>query len=372
MKKCVSLWAATFGVIAVVVMLAGCGGSGDNSAVPAGRAVETIRIYNWSEYLGEGILDGFEERTGIQVELSTFDSCSEMLSSLKADPSAYDIVIVDDSVIAGLMELKLIQPLDHSKIKGFDNLSPEFVNQAYDPGNKYSVPYLWGTTVLAYRSDKLDEEPDSWGVLWDTNLAGRIMMLDDSQEDFGVALQSLGYSINSHDPAELEAAGKLLIEQVPLVAAYTPAPSILEALISGECWAAPMYSGDVGNVVDEHEELAYVIPKEGGALWVDSLCIPRDARNASAAYALISYLLEPEIAADNANKLWYATPNAAARALTDEELLADEGIYPPQEVLARCEMYTKLDQVLSPVFNSTWAQLMEMSSAGSDEEQPIE
>ena len=333
------------------------GGCTDRAARAPAPAAGPLRLLNWAEYLDEGVLAAFTERTGIPVELTTFSSCAEMMSMVKVNPAAHDLVIVDDSVIATLIELRLLQPLDPARLHGLEHLESRFLNLPADPGNRYSVPYLWGTTLLAYRTDHVAAPPTSWSALWDTNYAGHVMMLDDSQEDFGAALLTLGHSINTTNAAAIEQARQKLLAQRPLVRRYADFLSIKAALDAGDGWLGPLYSGDAALLAETNGLVASVIPAEGAALWVDSFAIPRDAEHPEAAHRFISFLLEPAIAASNAAALASATPNRTALPLLPAEQRADANLYPAPEILRRCELYHRLDQGRMRLFNAAWPEI---------------
>jgi spermidine/putrescine transport system substrate-binding protein len=321
-----------------------------------------VRLYNWADYFDEQILDEFSARTGIRYELETYDTSDECIASIKSDPAACDIFVLDDSVISAMRELRLVRRMDHRKLSGIRHLDPRFMNLEFDPGNLYSIPYTWGTTLLAYRKDRIDPPPTSWSSLFDEAYAGHIMMLEDSQESFAIALISLGLPMNSSNPEDLEKARAKLIGQTSLVNEYTDFSTILDGLIGGTCWVAPMYSGDAADAAETHPEIGYAIPTEGAAMWIDNFAIPRDASNVDEAHAFIDFMLDPEMSGRNASAIWYASPNLSARAFTSEELLGDDQIYPAPEVIARCGYLAKLDQPRLQAQNATWAEITRLTS----------
>ncbi len=348
-----------FAIVGILVVSGiGCRKSQEqNTSEPEGERI--VVIFNWEDYLDADLLVEFTRQTGIKVVVDNFDTTDEFVAKVKSDPSRCDLMVTDDSTIAVLRELRLLRAIDHKKLTALNNLDPAYLNLDFDPGNQYSIPYLWGTTVLAYRKDKISSPPTSWRSLWNADYAGHIMMIDDTQDMFAIALAILGHSINTAVGSELDAAREKLLEQAELVTSYSNIYDINEAIVSGQCWIAPMYSGDIIADAQEHPEIGYVIPDEGTVLWIDSFAIPRDSRNHDEAHAFINFLLAPKNAAANANELCYATPNAAAMPYIEKKFLDDPQIYPPQEVLAKCEFLSKLDQSRLRKLNTSWIDIQE-------------
>ena len=320
-------------------------------------ADRVLRLYNWEEYLSPELADKFKEETGVTVVMDTFETTNEFMAKIKSDPSRCDLLIMDDSSIDALIELKLIRKLDHSQLPGLKNIAPKYLNQAFDPGNQYSVPYLWGTTLLAYRKDKVSEVPRSWDALWDKRYADHIMMIDDTQDAFAVALLRLGFSINTAVPEQLDAAKNGLLAQAPLVSRYTDIIDIRDSLISGDCWISLLYSGDAVAGAMEQPEIGYVIPEEGAVMWLDNFAIARDAPNVEDAHRFLEFLLDPVNAAANANNLGCVTANAAAKPHITEPFSSDPQLYPPTSVLEKCGFLTKLDQMRLRVMNAGWLEI---------------
>src|SRR5262249_47565377 len=233
-------------------------------------------------------------------------------------------------------QLKLLRPLDKTRLKNLGNLDPRFLNQEFDPGNGYSLPYVWGTTGYGYDKKKVGRELDSWAPLFDPANRGQILMLDDMRECFGVALKHLGHSLNSTDPAVLKQAADLLKKQKPLVKTYNSS-DYENILASGDVIYAHGYNGQIAKVVArDPARFAYVLPKEGATIWMDSVCLPARARNVESIYAFLDYILEPEVNARIVNGVSYASANVPARRLIRPEILNDPAVYPPPEALERC------------------------------------
>jgi spermidine/putrescine transport system substrate-binding protein len=319
---------------------------------------EIVRVFTWGEYFDEETFVKFEEKTGIKVEYVTFGGTDEMEARLKSEPGNFDVIIADDSVLDQMEELMLIGELDHSKLPNLKNIDTEFLNIPFDPGNRISAPYMWGTTLIAYRADKISDPQKSWNLLWNPELKGKVMMLGERFEVLSTPLFLLGYDLNSKDLTHLEEAAALLHKQLNQVdARYGNDENVRNSLKDGSVWAAMCYSGDAALVAEENENISYFIPREGAPLWIDSFAIVRDSKVPEAAHQFINFMLEPDIAAANSNFTWYASPNAKATPLLNEELVGDTAIYPPSEVMERCEFFTKLNNAREQKMNDLWFKL---------------
>jgi spermidine/putrescine-binding protein len=253
-----------------------------------------------------------------------------------------------------LIPQKLLHPLDRARLPHLGNLDPRFLNQKYDPGNGYSIPYLWGTTGLGYAT-KLGPI-DSWRAVFEPRYAGRILMLDDVREVFGAALRLLGRSINERDPAVLRQAAEMLKAQKRLVRTYNSA-DFANLLSTGDVDLAQGYNGELAKVVaKDPAHLAYVVPKEGGTLWIDNLAVPKSARHLDEAYAFLDYVLDPEVAAAIVNGVHYASPNRAALPKIDPKIAGDPAIYPPKAILDRCELIEDLGQT-TQLLDQLWTEV---------------
>jgi spermidine/putrescine-binding protein len=332
------------------VLLASCGGAKEETAP------RQVNVYIWTNYLPQEVIDGFERRTGIEVNVDTYDSNEAILEKLQSGVADYDLVAPSDYMIKILIAEGLLQPLDRARLPGFANLDPRLLDQQYDPGNGHSLPYLWGTTGIGYDKQKVGEPIDSWGALFDERHAGRILMLDDAREAFGAALKLMGRSLNETDPAVLRQAAERLKGQKRLVRTYNSS-DFANLLAAGDVDLAHGFNGELAEVVaDAPERLAYVVPKEGGTLWIDSLAIPKTARNVDAAYAFLEYVLEPATAARIVNGVHYAGANRAALPLIDPKIREDPSIYPPKEVLDRCELLEDLGETTT-LIDELWTEV---------------
>ncbi|MGH7545392.1 MAG: polyamine ABC transporter substrate-binding protein, partial [Gemmatimonadota bacterium] len=235
------------------------------------------------------------------------------------------------------------------------NLAPRFASPPYDPGNAHSVAYQWGTTGIAYRSDRVRDAPTSWATLWDEAYGGKMTMLDDVREVIGIALKRLGYSLNSTDPAQLAEAKALCIEQKRLLKAYISAP-VKAQVIAGDVWIAQLWSGDAFQAQAEEPAIEYVVPEEGSAIWADNLCIPKSAPHKRAAHAWIDYVLRPEVSAAISRKVRYSSPNAAARDRLPDEMRSNPGMYPPDAVMDRLEWQRDLGEA-TRLWSRIWTEI---------------
>jgi spermidine/putrescine transport system substrate-binding protein len=294
-------------------------------------------VLTWDEYFSEEVVSGFESENGIPVEFITFENLDEMEGLLRSRPSDFDLVVVDGGTLADLIELQLLQPIDHASIPSFDNLDEKFLGTKFDPDNAYSVPYMWGTTLVVYRSDKVGEPRKSWASLWDDQYKNRTLMLDDKFDVYAAALLAGGCDINTQNETEIARATDRLLEQVEkLDVRFVDIFEVREKLLSGECWISMTYSSDAAVLAEEEENISYFIPEEGAPLWVDSFVIPRESTNQDAAHRFLEYFCRPEVAAANSNELWSASVNQKARPLISKEVLDDPTIYLSEEVLSRC------------------------------------
>jgi spermidine/putrescine-binding protein len=306
---------------------------------------KVLNVYIWSEYLPQSVLDDFKAKTGITVHVANYDSNETLLEKLQSGVTDYDVVVPSDYMVHRLIGRKLIRPIDKGKLAaGFANLDPKFLNPSFDPGNQYSVPYFWGTTGIGYNKKKVASPVESWDALFDPKYKQQILMLEDGRELFAAALLRMGKSVNETDPAVLAEAAKMLKEQKPLVRAYDSS-SFQEKLASHDVIVAQGYNGQFAKAIkDAPDELAYVVPKEGGTFWMDNLCVPTSARHTASIDAFLAYVLQPEVSAKIADGVGYGSPNAAARKLLKPEVLNNEVIYPPEEVLKRCKFMEDLGE----------------------------
>lgn len=325
---------------------------------PLPREEKVLNLYSWSDYFDLDVLEEFRQETGIRVNYVTFGSTDEMEAKLKSEPGKWDVIVADDSILDQMWELKLIRELDHSLLPNLQNIDDTYRVVPFDPGNKLSAPYMWGTTLVAYRKDKISDPGDSWGLLWDERYKGKIMMIGERFEVLSIPLILLGHQLNSPDPAHLNAATDMLLKQIDELDVRIGTDAEVRAgLDDGSVWAAMCYSGDAAMVADENENVGFFIPKEGAPLWVDSFSIVRDTNMPKEAHQFVNFMLDAENAAANTNFTCYASPNKAAREFIDKELLENPSINPPAEVMDRCQFFTKLSAEREERLNSAWLKV---------------
>ena len=287
-------------------------------------------VYNWGEYIDPDVIDMFEEETGIDVIYDVFETNEIMYPKVAADPSQYDVICPSDYMINKMAGAGLLAELDHDEMPNVKKyIGDEFwkMSEDFDPGNKYSVPYTWGTVGILYNTDMVDEEVTSWDILWDPKYDDDILMQDSVRDLFSVALKKLGYSLNSTDEKELEEARELLIEQKPLVQAYV-VDEVRDKMIAGESKLGVIYSGEAEYTREENEALEYCIPEEGTNVWLDAWVVTKDSTHKKAAQKWIDFMCRPDIALKNFEYIYYSTPNTGAMELMDEEELENEVLFP--------------------------------------------
>jgi spermidine/putrescine transport system permease protein len=318
-------------------------------------AARTLNLYIWSNYIAPETLARFEARHGVRVNVDLYDSNEALLAKLQAGNAGYDVVCPSDYSVQVLLAQGLLQPLDHVALPHFANVDARFLDQAYDPGNRHSVPYFWGTAGIAYDRRRVPGPVDSWGALWDARYAGRILMLDDAREAIGAALKWRGRSLNATDLGLLEAARDDLLRQKPLVRAYN-STNFEDVLLSGDVWLAQGWSGQFAKAMDQSPDIAYVVPKEGATLFIDNLAIPRDARSPALAHAFIDFTLEAEVAAEICRTMRYSSPNRAALALLPPEVRQNPAIFPPPDVLQRLELIRDMGEA-TVLYDRLWTEV---------------
>lgn len=303
-----------------------------------------LNFYNWDTYIGETTLADFQAATGIEVKMDLFADNSELFAKLRGGNPGYDVIVPSNDWIPRMVAGNMLQELDHSKIPNMANLFPRFLDEPFDPGRKYSVPYVWGTIGIGYRKSKVSSVPDSWKVLYDSDeYAGKIALLSACGTMLSCALKYLGYSANSTDKAENEAAAELIIKQKKNIKSFAE-DNGQDLLASGEVDITMEYNGDIAQLMTEDDDVGFVLPKEGGIIWEDTLAIPAGAPHPENAHAFINYIYEPE-----ANQLiidynQYATPNKAGFDLMPEEYRTNPAIFPPDEAIAASETASYLGE----------------------------
>ncbi|HTI66882.1 MAG TPA: polyamine ABC transporter substrate-binding protein [Caulobacteraceae bacterium] len=360
------VWRAAWVAGVAALATAGCG--------PTGDAARTVRIYNWSDYIDPAILKDFTKATGIAASYDVFDSNEVQETKVLTGGTGYDVVTPSNNNVARFIAAHAIQPLDLAQLPNRKNLWPELTArmEPFDPGGRYSVPYMWGTIGLGYDSKALAQrlpgvKVDSWRIAFDPAVLAELQdcgvyFLDASEDMYSLVLAWLGKDPNSRDPADYAAATAVLEKVRPYVRKFHSSEYI-NALATGQACLAIGYSGDVLQARDRAAEagkgveIAYAIPKEGAQVWFDVFAIPADAPHPQAAYAFLNYMLRPEVIARASNAVRYANANAAATPLVDPAVRNDPNIYPTPEVFARLFVLKGKDQALLREVNRQWTRV---------------
>lgn len=345
-------------VPAIMILVVAAGGIyySSNGAM---NTDNTVIVYNWGEYLDPAVLDLFTEETGIKVIYEEFETNEIMYPKISSGAIAYDVVVPSDYMIQRMIENDMLAEINFDNIPNIKQIGEVYMEESrqFDPENKYSVPYVWGTVGILYNKTMVEEPIDSWSVLWDERYADSILMQDSVRDAFAVALKSLGYSLNSSDLDELTAAKNLLIEQKPLVQAYV-VDQVRDKMIGNEAAIGVIYSGEAIYTQRENPDLEYVIPKEGSNVWIDSLVIPKNAQHKENAEKFIDFLCRPDIAYMNFDYITYSTPNTGARELIEDEDIRNSRIaFPTDEMLEGCETYSFLGDETDRTYNELWNQV---------------
>ncbi len=353
MKKTLSL---TLCALLVLSMLVGCG---PQTQQPTDQI--TLNVYNWGQYISDGsddcldVIAAFEEAyPHIKVNYSTYDSNEVMYTKLAGGGITVDVIIPSDYMIARMIEEDMLLPLDFANIPNYQYIDDNFKNTVYDPENKYSVPYAWGTVGIVYNTKYVDESDlTGWDLLWNGKYEDKILMYDNSRDAFGIAQLMLGYSLNTTDEEELKACADLLAQQRPFVQQYVM-DQIFDLMQNEEAWIAPCYAGDFVTMADENEDLAFYRPESGFNLFIDALCIPTCCQEKEAAELFINFLCEPEIAAGNMEWICYSTPlkREAVLEFLGEEVMDDPVAYPSDEEIAKGTSFNSLPAYISRLMES--------------------
>ncbi len=316
---------------------------------------QDLYVYNWGEYIDPDLITQFEEEYDYNVVYETFDSNEAMLTKVQAEASPFDVVFPSEYMVEKMIQEDLLVELDHSKLPNLVNLEPRFMDMGYDPGNKYSIPYFWGTVGVVYDPNKTDLTFETWDDLWDPSLENQVFLTDGAREVLGIALTSLGYSQNSTNDIELRLAQEKLFQLQGNVRAII-GDEMLQLMPQGEATAAITWSGSAAVMIDENEDLTYTIPSGGGNIFIDNVVIPKTSQNQEGAYEFINFLLDAEIAAQNTDWVWYSTPNQAALEILDPVFVLDERFFPTKEVTDTLEFYHYLGDEYTQKYNDLFLE----------------
>lgn len=325
----------------------------------------TLYVYNWGEYIDPDVVDLFEDETGIKVEYNEFVQNEDMYPVIQTGSVKYDVVCPSDYMIQKMIKEDLLTEINYDNVPNVSNIDPLYLKSAeeFDSGNKYSVPYCWGTVGILYNKTMINTKIDSWDALFDKDFieangySGDILMIDSVRDALGIALTYLGYSLNSTDEAQLEEAKQLLQNQFPMVDAYV-VDQVRDKMIGGDNPIGVIYSGEAIYTQRENPDLEYVVPEEGSNVWIDGWVIPKNAQNKEYAEKWINFMCDPEIALKNFEFITYSTPNAAARDLIEDADIKNSSIaFPDASVLERCSTFQYLGEDMDVLYLQKWNEV---------------
>ena len=338
MKKilCVVLCAAM--LCSMAALFAGCG------KADAGE----VNVYNWGEYIAEGqdglmnVIEEFEKETGIKVNYTTYETNEDLYNMLKNSNVSYDVVVPSDYMISKMIKENMLLELNYDNIPNYKYINDSFKSLDCDPDNKYTVIYQWGVTGLVYDKTKVKNKPADWSALWDKDLKGDILMINNSRDAMAIAMQTLGIDPSNCTKEDVDKAAEKLREQKPLLKKYVM-DQVFTEMETSQSAIAPYYAGDIAMMMGENENLDYCLPASGSNLFYDAMCIPTCSKNKDNADAFINFMQKPEIAAENCKYLRYGTPNTKAPEFLDDEIKNNELTFPPEDYLKKCYIFEDID-----------------------------
>ncbi|HJE86491.1 ABC transporter substrate-binding protein [Levilactobacillus brevis] len=351
MKRLVSL---IIGLLAICGLLGYSAHQLQASSGSTGQKV--LNLYNWGDYIDPQLLTKFQRETGYHVNVETFDSNEAMYTKINQGGTHYDLAIPSEYMVAKMKRAHLLKPLDRSRLTGLTNYDRQFLNQSFDRGNRYSLPYFWGTLGIIY-NDKFIRPGTihHWNDLWSVKYHDKIMLIDSARDIMGMALVSQGKSMNTTDPTTLRAAERKLNRLAPNVKA-TVADEIKMYMTQNEAPLAVDWSGEAAEMLANNAHLHYVVPSEGSNLWIDNFVIPKTAQHTDAIYAFLNFMSRPENAAQNAEYVGYATPNRAAKAQLPRKVRDDRQFYPDATTLRHLEVYRDLSPTKVELYNDLYLE----------------
>lgn len=352
MKKFKKLSALILATTLSTSLFTGCdnsSGIGDNG---------TINVFNVGDYINPELINKFQLETKIKVVYDTYDTNESMYQKVMTNPGQYDLVVPSDYMVEKMIKNDMLDEINFLNIPNIVNIDPNYRGLSFDKENKYTVPYMWGTVGIIYDADVVTEPVTSWDILWDDKYNNKdVLMFDSIRDTFAVSLKRLGYSLNTVNPSEIEAAKQDLIKQKKSVGPLYAGDDVKDKMINGEASIATVWSGDAMYIMGEsYLNLKYVVPKEGSNKWFDSMVIPKDAPNKSGAESFINFLCDAENAKENVDYIGYSTPNKAAFDLLDDEIKNNESAYPSNGILDNCEIFTDLGDKLK-LYDEAWTIL---------------
>lgn len=315
-----------------------------------------LNFYNWDTYIGETTLADFKGATGVDVTMDLFDSNDVLFAKFKAGNPGYDVIVPSNDFVERMSKADMLLPLDHAQIPNKKNIDPAYINVEYDLQRKYSMPYTWLALGIGYRKSKVKAKPDSWKLLFDSpEYAGRISWLSEAGDMFRLYGKYLGKSVNALTPADIKTIEAMMIRQKPHVKNFHVDDG-QDLLLKGDVDLVLEYNGDIAQIMAEDKDIDFVVPKEGSQLNSDNLCIPKGAPHPKNAHAFINYLLDAQVDKKITETILFPTPNAAAKALMPDSYKNNPVIFPPPDVLAKCE-YARFNPELQPLFEEAFTRV---------------
>jgi len=358
-------------LVLMLGMLTGCGGkTTEETAAPAADKAETVEtteekaksdieltVFNWYDYIDPAVIEMFEKETGITVKYVNFTTNEEMYTKIEAGAGTYDVLFPSEYMIERMIANDMLAELDLSKMPNTANLIPTMRNTSFDPENKYSVAYMWGTLGILYNTEMVDEEITSWASLFDSKYAGKVIMMNSMRDTVGLALKYLGYSMNTRSEEELNAAKEILIKQKQdkIECGYL-LDETKDKMVGNEAALSVVYSGDAQYAMEKNEKLAYAVPVEGSNIWVDGMVIPKSSKNQEAAMQFIDFMCRPEVAQMNFDYIYYCSPVQQVVDGLSEEDAAMATINPSEEVMSRCEFFNDVSDCMT-LYENVWMEV---------------
>lgn len=316
----------------------------------------TINVLNYGENIGEGLIEEFEEEYDVKVNYKTFDEMEEMYIEVASGKAEYDAVLVSDYMADRMIQEGLLQKLNKDNIENLNNMSENDLGQSYDINNDYTVPFMNGSVGIIYNKDVVKEDVNSWDIMWNDNYNKQIFVLDSQRDAIGMALKKLGYSLNSTDINELNEAKETLIDQRALSLTWG-SDEVQDLVISGEVAIAMIWSGEGLNLAAEHENLEYIIPKEGANYWIDSWAIPYNAKEKEMSEKFINFVSGKDEAFRTADEIGYTSPNKLTIQMQDDEIKNNKYAYLDEEMIEKVESYKYLTQDELKLYDEVWTKV---------------
>lgn len=330
----------------------------------------TLNVYNWGLYISDGsddsvnVLSAFEDLTGIKVNYTTFDSNESLYAKMKSGGASYDVIFPSEYMVGKMAAEGMLAELNYDNIPNIANVGEDYLGWEFDPDNRWSVPYMWGTTVLIYNTTMVEEAPTSWDALWDVRYANNVLMFNNSRDAYAIAAKRKGLSLNPASVEEVNTVMEDLKAQKSVVQAYVM-DEIFDKMEGGEAALAPYYAGDALIMIDENPDLAVVHPEEGVNFFVDNMCVPANAKHKEAAEMFINYLCEPSVGLANCDYIGYSTPLTEVWEKLDDDLKYSEVAYPGKEVMDKAEVFITLPEEVNAALDAQWSEMKSYEEGGS-------